>query len=139
MPMKMKNSFKFCALLGMAVLAAFGSMLPTQAADVSGYSIIKQQDFVQTAAALVVPDSTAPFKITLSAEPSDSTAIQSAMVRTAAGKDILLPEDNNDLFSDTRPTLIDLNTAYGPGAYIFTFDTENDGVKTAVLNVPADA
>src|SRR5438093_93298 len=137
--MQKNNSFKSTALAALLSVIGVASIPPCQAADIANYSVIKQQNFVQTAAGSASTDAAAASQITLAVEPADFTALQSADVRTPAGVDVPLSEGSNYIFTDIRPSLTQLNSAYASGPYTFTFNTANDGLKTAVLNVPADA
>src|SRR5262249_13323793 len=134
--MKKNLLFRWFGVFAVTSLLGLGSLTSVRAADVQTFGVTKRGNYLQTDAATTTPDPARPFEVVLFLEADDVTVINFAMVNPPSGTPIPLSEANDFTFTDKRSSQAELSSAYGSGAYTFTFDTANDNTTIALLNVP---
>jgi hypothetical protein len=115
---------------------------PVAAADVETFRVIKGQQYTQDHPDLVaLDDHEDPFFFLAHVFQDTPTSVTSASVQVPGG-DVV----NLQLFGETEreyeeefDILLDLNTKYGNGTYIFTINTQNEGQKVMTMSLTGDA
>ena len=121
-----------------AVSLATLSGVATHAADVEQYVVQKGAVYEQTSAAAPTPAAGGPY-VFRGVTEGDIFAIIDATVRTPIGADLVLQLDDTGSFLQVEfpmPSLSALNTIAPNGTYTYMFDTENDSVTVAQMNLP---
>lgn len=110
---------------------------PMQAQDVSTFSLGKGQLYTQTSEGNPVLKSVNPYVFEAAVTGNDS-AVFDANIRTPSGANRILEYDFSGSgleFAATFATQESLDQNYGPGAYLFTIETANEGTREGSLTL----
>jgi hypothetical protein len=130
------------AIPGAIVFGGFDSLaqtrFATQAPDVSGFGIAEGQYFFERTDGIYEADPRGPFRFEATASAQVVDSIRSAQLTFPNGGSVSMAPDavgQNFIFYAPESSADALATQYPAGAYRFSFDTLDDGVRIATANL----